>query len=68
MYLINKKECPECIGSGEIVEIIRMKKHRSTFIMHKCKLCNGDGSVNEDVTNDYEFKINNEFNEQIASY
>lgn len=45
----NKLECPHCIGVGEEIVVVNEKE----FYNKICHLCDGEGIVDEDVSNTY---------------
>jgi len=48
--IVIKKDCPKCIGTGEIME---GRKDSKGFQYNKCNLCKGEGIVDIDIAEDY---------------
>ncbi len=52
----NKTECPKCLGVTETMEA----KPTRGFEYKKCNLCNGEGTVTQELADDFIFSINEE--------
>lgn len=46
--------CPKCFGSKQVME----PKESKGFEYKDCTLCNGEGTVSSDVSEDFIFSIN----------
>lgn len=54
----NEEQCPKCLGIGELMEA----KLTKGFEYKKCSLCNGTGSVDSQIADDFIFAMNGENN------
>lgn len=45
---INKTECPNCLGTGEV-----MTAKKTRGFEYKCNLCNGEKIISKDLAEDY---------------
>lgn len=52
----NTCTCPKCLGSKEIME----PKKTKGFEYNKCTLCNGVGVVEQQLSDDYIFSLDEE--------
>ena len=52
----NLKECPSCLGAKEIM----VPKQTKGFEYKTCSLCNGHGSVDSQIADDFVFAMNGE--------
>ena len=50
----NKELCPKCVGAKVIME----PNNTVGFTYKKCNLCQGDGTVNEKLAQDFELSLN----------
>ena len=50
----NQVICPKCIGAKEIME----PKPDKGFEYKTCSLCNGIGTVNKELADDFELSLN----------
>ena len=55
--MINETICPSCIGAKEIM----VAKETKGFEYKTCNLCNGDGYVSNDLAEDFELSLNEDF-------
>lgn len=51
-----QKDCPKCLGAKELME----PKKTKGFEYRKCSICNGKGTVNQELYDDYIFSMNEE--------
>lgn len=58
----NQVECPKCLGAKEIM-VARTTGKGFTYIT--CNLCNGKGSVPEEIAEDFIFSESGEENFEI---
>ena len=54
----NLKECPSCLGAKEKM----VPKETKGFEYKTCSLCNGHGSVDSQIADDFIFAMNGEDN------
>lgn len=52
----NKVECPNCLGSKEIM----VPKLTKGFEYKTCSLCHGEGMVSQEIAEDYIFDMSGE--------
>lgn len=52
----NLKECPKCLSVGTLME----PKQTKGFEYKTCSLCNGHGSVDSQIADDFIFAMNGE--------
>lgn len=52
----NKTQCPKCLELGEVMEA----KPTRGFEYRKCNLCHGEGTVIQELADDFIFSINEE--------
>lgn len=54
----NLEECPQCLGTGEVMDA---KKTGKGFLYKSCKLCNGKKTVTKQLYDDYLFSMNEDY-------
>lgn len=60
--MVNKVECPVCLGSKTVME---GRKNSKGFEYKECNLCKGEGIVNIDIAEDYILSLDED---QIDDY
>lgn len=60
----NKTQCPKCLELGEIMEA----KPIRGFEYKKCNLCQGEGTVTQELADDYVFSLNEDLLESNENW